>query len=220
MNHKIITAMLVALLGITSSYAAECTIENLDFAKRDLTRYHDDGQYEHDQAAVANQALDYLKERVANATPHEKLAIVLDIDETSLSNYRDMANMHFGGTTEQMNNAAAKGTDAVIQPTLELYRYAKAHHVAVFFITGRPEAFRAVTEENLSHAGYKNWDGLILKPNDYHLKSIIPFKSTSRRALSKNNYVIVLSMGDQMSDLAGGYSEKSFKLPNPFYFLP
>jgi len=27
-------------------------------------------------------------------------------------------------------------------------------------------------------------------------------------------------MGDQESDLRGGYAEKTFKLPNPVYFLP
>jgi hypothetical protein len=27
-------------------------------------------------------------------------------------------------------------------------------------------------------------------------------------------------MGDQESDLSGGYAEKTFKLPNPVYFLP
>jgi hypothetical protein len=29
-----------------------------------------------------------------------------------------------------------------------------------------------------------------------------------------------LGMGDQESDLRGGYAEKTFKLPNPVYFLP
>ncbi|MDR3476636.1 MAG: HAD family acid phosphatase [Gammaproteobacteria bacterium] len=220
MNNKIITALFVALLGITHSYASDCSMQNLDAVKKDLIRYHDDGQYERDQAAVAGQALGYLKERITKATPNEKLAIVLDIDETSLSNYRDMADMRFGGNNDQINGAEAKGTDAAIKPTLELYRYAKAHHVAVFFITGRPERFRALTEDNLLREGYKNWDGLILKPDDYRLKSIVPYKASSRRALSKNNYIIVVNMGDQLSDLAGGYSEKSFKLPNPYYFLP
>jgi hypothetical protein len=30
----------------------------------------------------------------------------------------------------------------------------------------------------------------------------------------------VASMGDQQSDLTGGYAERTFKLPNPVYFLP
>jgi hypothetical protein len=30
----------------------------------------------------------------------------------------------------------------------------------------------------------------------------------------------VLNMGDQLSDLEGGYAERTFKLPNPFYWIP
>ena len=31
---------------------------------------------------------------------------------------------------------------------------------------------------------------------------------------------IIASVGDQWSDLDGGYAERVFKLPNPFYFIP
>jgi len=27
-------------------------------------------------------------------------------------------------------------------------------------------------------------------------------------------------MGDEMSDLDGGFAERTYKLPNPFYFVP
>jgi hypothetical protein len=27
-------------------------------------------------------------------------------------------------------------------------------------------------------------------------------------------------LGDQNSDLTGGYAERGFKLPNPYYYLP
>jgi len=30
-------------------------------------------------------------------------------------------------------------------------------------------------------------------------------------------YAIVVNIGDQMSDLDGGFAERTFKLPNPFY---
>ena len=38
-----------------------------------------------------------------------------------------------------------------------------------------------------------------------------------RRRIAEQGYTILLSMGDQESDLAGGYAERTFKLPNPFY---
>ena len=33
-------------------------------------------------------------------------------------------------------------------------------------------------------------------------------------------FTIILSVGDQESDLKGGYAERTFKLPNPVYYLP
>ena len=42
----------------------------------------------------------------------------------------------------------------------------------------------------------------------------------ARRTLAEQGYVIVLNMGDQESDLAGGHAERTFKMPNPFYRVP
>ena len=38
--------------------------------------------------------------------------------------------------------------------------------------------------------------------------------------LVEQGYTILLTIGDQESDLAGGFAERGFKLPNPVYFLP
>ena len=38
--------------------------------------------------------------------------------------------------------------------------------------------------------------------------------------IAERGYTIIFSMGDQDSDLAGGYAERTFKLPNPVYYLP
>jgi hypothetical protein len=35
-----------------------------------------------------------------------------------------------------------------------------------------------------------------------------------------DEYISGLSLGNQNSDLLGGYAERTFKLPNPVYFLP
>ena len=52
-------------------------------AKRQVNAYVDSGRYEADIAAVADQARAYLESRVHGGG---KLAIVLDVDETALSN--------------------------------------------------------------------------------------------------------------------------------------
>lgn len=57
-------------------------------------------------------------------------------------------------------------------------------------------------------------------PAGAHFNSAVDFKAPERRKISEQGYTIVLTMGDQDSDLNGGYAERGFKLPNPVYFLP
>jgi len=90
---------------------------------------------------------------------------------------------------------------------------------AVFFITGRPPELRDATERNLRQAGYQP-AAVILLPEGKTFESEVDFKAPERRKLAEQGYTIILNMGDQESDLRGGYAEKTFKLPNPVYFLP
>jgi len=53
-----------------------------------------------------------------------------------------------------------------------------------------------------------------------HFASAVDFKAPERRKIAERGYTIVLSLGDQESDLKGGYAERTFKLPNPVYYLP
>lgn len=206
-----------SLCLINASYAQEP--ENLNDVKQSLMAYHDSGEYAADQQHVIDQAKAYLKSRLANNPSHKKLAMVFDIDETTLSNYPSMVEMSFGGTNAQMDAAIDEGKDPVIPSTFQLYRYAKTHDVSVFFVTGRKEKSRAPTEQNLMAAGYNDWTHLYLKPNDYNKKSVIPYKAATRKAIEAQGYDIVITIGDQQSDLKGGYADHGFKLPNPYYFL-
>ena len=45
------------------------------------------------------------------------------------------------------------------------------------------------------------------------------FREATESNLRSAGYVAV-NMGDQMSDLDGGFGERTYKLPNPFYFVP
>lgn len=211
-----IAAMGIALSG-SYSYAQEPV--NIAVIKDKLVKYHDSGEYARDIESVIANATSYLKQRIQQQHK-KKLAIVLDIDETSLSNYKDMHDLNFGGTYEEIQLAEDKGMDPAIEPTLELYKYAKAHDVSVFFITGRSEDERTITAQNLKHEGYNNWDGLILRDGEYLKSSAEKYKVAMRRKLVNEGYDIVLNIGDQQSDLDGGYSDKTYKLPNPYYFIP
>lgn len=210
----------VSFLTFSVSYAGEP--RNLDLVKQDLIHYHDSGEYQKDIARVVQQAKAYLKASIAkNKVKHvpKKLAIILDIDETALSNYADMVKMNFGGTLQQIEEAEGRGLDSPIKATLELYQFAKKQGVAVFFVTARKESYRAATASNLENAGYKDYDGLYLLPLSYHEKSVTSFKVGIRKQLTDQGYEIVLNLSDQKGDLRGGYAKKAFKLPDPYYLV-
>lgn len=212
---------ILSMLAFSTTDAKEP--KNLSLTKTLMIKYHDTGEYQKDQAKIIDKAMQYLKtrlERNKKSDKPKKFAIVLDIDETALSNYSNMLDMNFGGTLNQIREVEANGTDPAISPTLELYRYAKANNVAVFFITGRTVPYRAITEKNLVNAGYKNWDGLSFKEESDKEKSIAPYKIHTRNLIEKQGYDIVLNVGDQQSDLTGGHADKAFKLPNPYYLIP
>jgi hypothetical protein len=138
---------------------------NLGDLKRELTQYHESGGYDRDVAALFSEAQSYVEQHARDSA---KTAIVLDIDETSLSNWPEMRANDFGtiltGTCNSLPAGPCgvrawemRGEATAIQPTLKLYKSAQAHGVAVFFITGRPANELAATEGNLHAAGYDKW---------------------------------------------------------------
>ena len=231
MLTKTVFPVLAAVWGIAFSLTTiadeACAPENLGEHKTKLVSYKTSGQYDADLSAVAKQAQQYLQERLDKV---DKPAIVLDIDETTLSNYSALKINDFGfilgggcdlekgpcGFLNWIEMAQA----TAIAPSLELYRFARANNVAVFFITGRPERFRAATEKNLRDVGYAEWDNAYLKPADLKVASAADYKAPIRCELQAKGYTIVVNMGDQPSDLAGGCAERAFLLPNPYYRIP
>jgi acid phosphatase len=197
---------------------------NIDIVKKALRAYQK-SDYAADLAAVYVAARNYVETRAGAVS---KPAVVLDIDETSLSNWPNIDADDFGfipggpctletGLPCGFNAWVGRGDAAVIKPALDFFNAAKAKKVAVVFITARKESQRTITDLNLRHAGYDGWAKLVLKP-DGDTSSAQAYKSTARAALAKD-YTIIANIGDQASDLVGGSSECTFKLPNPFYFI-
>ena len=218
--------------GNTAVSALPCKPVNLGRYKIELTAYYDSGQYARDMAAAVGRASAYL---TSQSRRKGKLAIVLDIDETSLSNWPVIKADDFGFIPEGPCDFSSTGLplgacgwidwinqarDQPIGPTLDLYHQARNQGLAVFFITGRPGSLRAATERNLRAAGYDKWNALFMKTGGYRTESVIQYKSSARASIIKQGWTIVLDMGDQESDLAGGNAERTFKLPNPFYYVP
>lgn len=202
---------------------------NLGVLKLSILEYKCSGKMESDIESVLSEAKMYVEAREKQVS---KPAIVLDIDETSLSNWEEILADDFGyipdGPCDLSPNYACgfkewelSARASVIAPTLELYRTAKGDNVAIFFVTGRHEnpGERKATEKNLRDAGYYDWAGLIMRPEGT-TASIADFKTIARANISGLGFVVIANVGDQLSDLAGGYSERVFKVPNPFYFIP
>lgn len=220
---KISSSLLLLSLTLFSFPVIAKEPVNLNVYKEQLIQYHDSGQYERDIEQVIKEADTYLKSELSRPAPKgKKRAIVLDIDETSISSYASMLNLKFGGNPKLWDEAESKAEAPAIPPTLKLYQFAKANGVAVIFITGRHEGKnkRETTAKNLEKAGFNHWDKLILKPLAYNHKPAGLYKSAMRKQLTEEGYDIVLNVGDQESDLVGNYAHKSFKLPNPYYFIP
>src|SRR6185503_9217284 len=145
-------------------------VPNLFEAQRGVEAYITTGGYERDLAAVVAQAKAWLERRVPAVT---KPAIVLDIDETSLSNWpayraNGWGRVVAGGCDLPGGPCGLRAWQGMAQskaiaPTLDLARRAKELGVAVFFISGRPPNLREATERNLREQGYV-WDGLIVLP--------------------------------------------------------
>jgi predicted secreted acid phosphatase len=201
---------------------------NVGDAKVAARNYHDSGAYDRDLAAVDTNAERWVARRAPSA---KRPAIVLDIDETSLSNWEVLARDDFGriidgpcviGSAEACGWAFwdQLGRDPAIAPTLHLFQSARTLGVTVFFITGRPESQRAGTEKNLADAGYAGYAKLYMTPNGGHFASAADFKAPVRQEIEQFGYTIIANVGDQPSDLAGGHAEKKFLLPDPFYRVP
>jgi 5'-nucleotidase (lipoprotein e(P4) family) len=192
---------------------------NLDLAKQQMRNYVGSGEYAKRVAEVALQANRYLVKRIAKgAKPGKKLAVVFDIDETTLSNLPHLIANDYGYVPKTWDAWVLSGQAHAIIPVQTVYDTAVRGKVDVFFITTRPESARASTERNLREVGYDTWARIFYKPVTGPEHSTTGFKTDVRRKLVKEGYVIILNLGDQDSDVMGGYAERSYKLPNPFYF--
>jgi acid phosphatase len=198
---------------------------NLGRLKTRLIAYHNctgnQGCYTADLDRQSNLAISILRRRAARAKPDEKLALVLDIDETALSNWDEETQDDFGYIVKDWNDWVDKKQAPAIAGTLRLYKEAVAHKVDVFFITGRGESQRDATAANLKLAGYDQWAWLALRGTHPKEQSVTEYESGERKKIVDAGYRIILNVGDQMSDLNGNpQAERSVKLPNPFYYIP
>ncbi|MGW0419388.1 HAD family acid phosphatase [Streptomyces sp. NPDC003015] len=152
--------------------------------------------WQSDCQAVMNQALPYLKTRIAATKPGEKQAIVFDIDNTTLET-------DFGFSYPSPAN----------KPVLEAAKYAQEHGVSLFFVTARPGIIASATNYNLEYVGYQV-GGLYVRGFIDLFKDVAAYKTAQRVDIENKGYTIIANIGNSATDLSGGHAEKTFKLPD------
>ncbi|MGZ4389784.1 MAG: HAD family acid phosphatase [Gaiellaceae bacterium] len=202
--------------------------------------------YADEVRVVADEGGQWLAARAK--TPNA--AIVLDVDDTTLAtwNYELYSNWDYNPVTN--GNFVLGQLFPAVPGMVEMVTKAAQEGYAIFWITGRPTAQEPATLGNLTadgigvDAGYpapttlsNGEDGLFTKPSisayPPYLQTAcaaeialgkscttIHYKSATRAHIEALGYDIVGDFGDQYSDLIGGYADKTFKLPNPNYYLP
>jgi predicted secreted acid phosphatase len=199
---------------------------NLGTIKELLLDYHQQ-YYDIDVAAVFDSAQSYVEQ---NASRSKRPALVLDIDETSLTNWPNLLADNFGffagGSCDVLpagpcgfNDWILKSSAKALEPARKLFNAARAKGVAVIFITGRPDKQRDATIINLVHEGFEGWTELRTRPDRDDLPDVQTFKTAERTKVEAEGYTIIADVGDQISDLEGAHSGCHFKVPNPFYFI-
>ncbi len=208
-----------------------------------------DSNYAKEATSVAKAGARYLASH-AHGHGAAMKAIVLDVDDTTLAtwNYEIFSNWDFNPATN--TTFVLGQEFPAVPGMVDMVKKAAQEGYAIIWITGRGATQEAATLGNLTSdgigvdAGYPvptalvdGEDGLFTKPAvaDYpdYLKTAcaveiaagkscttIHYKSATRAHIESLGYDIVADFGDQFSDFTGGFTDKTFKMPNPNYFLP
>jgi predicted secreted acid phosphatase len=161
-------------------------------------------------------------------------AILLDVDDTTLNtySYEIYSNFVYNPTTNANFVLAASPNVFPAVPGMPgLVSQAEADGYAILFLTGRPSSQAAATLQNLAADGYGTFQPSQLYTKDYTVDTWLApcattcttdqYKTLTRQYIEQVlGYDIVANFGDQFSDLNGDFADRSFKLPNPMYFLP
>ncbi|MET9046732.1 MULTISPECIES: HAD family acid phosphatase [unclassified Streptomyces] len=196
-----------------------------------------DSPYAKDLAKIDAAAKSYI-DKAAREDHHrgKKPAVVFDIDDTLLLSldYEKRYNYTYNATT--WNDYVDRADRPPVFGSPELVRYAASKGVEVFYNSGLSETQRAGAVENLKKVGADvNLDTahMFLKdkanPPAYLSDCATPttwtcttvqYKSGTRGHIEHDlGYDIIANFGDQYSDLDGGNADRTYKLPNPTYFV-
>ncbi len=122
--------------------------------------------------------------------PEEKLALILDIDETTLSNYRELS-APISHIIPAAFNAWIDAKQAPAIPgTLRLYKEAQRLGVNILFITGRPMRSAPPQSSICAPQGFDHWQELVMRPAAHGTQTIGEFKRRREAQIVAKGYTL------------------------------
>ncbi|WP_439690196.1 HAD family acid phosphatase [Curtobacterium sp. SP.BCp] len=223
-------------------------IPNIDSVKKTIATYYgdpgtgiadkDDSPYIREvRSIMAKQTKELRGEYRRAVAHHQKPAIVLDADDTTLWTYdMEVGDMHFVFTPAEQDVWVQDQRFPAVPAMVSYVNAAKAMGFTIFGLTGRNDDQKAATLANLEKVGYQGftsdhyftkWTGKGASQQPSYVQcaaascTTVEYKALTRKHIERDlGYTIVDNLGDQWSDLQGGYAQEQVKLPNPTYYLP
>ena len=207
---------IISILVLLSGCWNECSPPvNLTVAKQAVERYYESGCYKKDLSEIVAKTLKHFE----SVSAENNATVIFDIDDTLLSDYADVKEISFGYIPKLSHKWIMEADAPVIQETKKLYDYLVGKGFKIIFMTGRKFDEYDATIKNLKREGLTTFEKLIVRQKHEVNISAKAYKSGNRKQLTEQGYNIVGCIGDQQSDLDGGYAGYAVKLPNYKYLV-
>lgn len=188
-------------------------LSNLSDVKEKIKIYYESGEYEKEYTELAEKIINDFEA----VNFGEMDAVVFDVDETVLSNYKYIKSLDFGYEHTLWTAYLQLAEAEPIKPAVKLIEWFTGRGVRIIFLTGRDHTTCKATKHNLILQGITKFDTLICRgENDIKL-SAEEFKNKERKLLEENGYNIIATIGDLQSDLYGEFTGRKYKMPNYMY---
>jgi len=242
------TAFTMAPDGSSGATEGGEGIPNIDSVKKTIATYYGDpgtgiantaeSPYIREMAGIVARQTAQLQRIHDHAVRRgEKPAIVLDADDTTLWTYdMEVADMHFVFDPTEQDVWVQDQRFPATPSMVGFVNTASRMGFTVFGLTGRNDDQKAATVANLTKVGYQGftpdtfftkWTGVGASQQPSYVQcatakcTTVEYKAQTRKHIEQDlGYDITLNVGDQWSDLQGGYADRTLKLPNPTYYLP
>lgn len=229
--------------GSSGRRADGALIPNIDSVKKTIAAYYGDpGTGIADQTyspyiaqvntIIAHQRHVLQTKYYAAIKRGEKPAMVFDTDDTMLATYAmEVGVMHFNYSPTIQDEWVQDERFPAVPAMAALVDDAAKFGYTVFGITGRNDDQKTASLGNLDKVGisafdghadryYTKWTGKGTSTQPSYIScvatcSTVEYKAGTRKHIEDQGYTIVSNFGDQWSDLQGGHSNATVKLPNP-----